>query len=33
MLETETDFWESIKSKLFHIKHCSSFDPIIKQNI
>lgn len=25
MLETETDFWESIKSKLLHIEHCSSF--------
>lgn len=23
MLETETDFWVSIKSKLLHIKHCS----------
>lgn len=25
LLETETDFWESIKPKLLHIKHCSSF--------
>lgn len=25
MLETETDFWESIKSERLHIKHFSSF--------
>lgn len=31
MLETETDFWESIKSKLLHIKHSLSFTLLLSR--